>query len=283
MFGGALTLGELLCKKKIWYPISFAFLHFNLLLCRLSSLLSFYPPIRPYYYYITMVKYGKSLLAAALVVGSTSAFVAPSNVARQTSRVYMSDEAPTPPAAPPAPEKTTAIVAINEETVEFTAGLLGGAAGFLIGGPVLGAVGAAAANYASKTDAEVGEVLSAVSKTSIEVFNYFSKLDSKYEVLDKAKVQLENALDKVKSTDGANPETIDKIESALSSTNAKISEINDEYDLVGTGMTALGVVGDLVEKAIIKAGELNEEYSLSEKATAALSDAVDKAKASATK
>lgn len=231
-----------------------------------------------------MVKYGKSLLAAALVVGSTSAFVAPSNAAaRQTSRIYMSDEAPTPPAAPPAPEKTTAIVAINEETVEFTAGLLGGAAGFLIGGPVLGAVGAAAANYASKTDAEVGEVLSAVSKTSIEVFNYFSKLDSKYEVLDKAKVQLENALDKVKSTDGANPETIDKIESALSSTNAKISEINDEYDLVGTGMTALGVVGDLVEKAIIKAGELNEEYSLSEKATAALSDAVDKAKASATK
>merc|ERR1719253_2496952 len=230
-----------------------------------------------------MVKYGKSLLAAALVVGSTSAFVAPSNVARQTSRVYMSDEAPTPPAAPPAPEKTTAIVAINEETVEFTAGLLGGAAGFLIGGPVLGAVGAAAANYASKTDAEVGEVLSAVSKTSIEVFNYFSKLDSKYEVLDKAKVQLENALDKVKSTDGGNPETVQKIESALASTTAKIEEINDEYDLVGTGMTALGVIGDLVEKAVVKAGELNEEYQLSSKALSALSDAAGSAKAAASK
>jgi len=45
-------------------------------------------------------------------------------------------------------------------------------------------------------------------------------------------------------------------------------------------MTALGVVGDLVEKAIIKAGELNEEYQLSSKATVALSDAVEKAKAS---
>ena len=43
-------------------------------------------------------------------------------------------------------------------------------------------------------------------------------------------------------------------------------------------MTALGVIGDLVEKAIIKAGELNEEYSLSDKAAAALSDAIEKAK-----
>ncbi len=124
----------------------------------------------------------------------------------------------------------------------------------------------------------MGEVLSAVSKTTIEIYNYFAKLDSKYEVLDKAKAQLESALDKVKSSENANPETIEKIESALSNTNKKIREINDEYDLVGTGMTALGVVGDLVEKAIIKAGELNEEYSLSSKAMAAINDAVEKAK-----
>ena len=192
----------------------------------------------------------------------------------------MSDEAaPAAPEAPPAPVKTTAIVPVNEETVEFTAGLLGGVVGFAVGGPVLGAIGAAAANYASKTDAEVGEILSAVSKSSIEIFNYMSKLDSKYEVLDGAKTQLETALAKVKSSESANPETIEKIEAALSKTNSKIKEINDEYDLVGTGMTALGVVGDLVEKAIIKAGELNEEYQLSSKATAAISDAVEKAKA----
>ena len=218
-------------------------------------------------------------IVASLLVGSAAAF-APAPFARTTSAIRMSDDAPGPPPEAPPAVKTTAIVPINEETVEFTAGLLGGVVGFSIGGPVLGALGAAAANYASKTDAEVGEVLSAVSKTSIELFNYFSKLDSKYEVLDQAKGQLEGALDKVKSADGANPETIDKIESALGKTNAKISEINDEYDLVGTGMTALGVVGDLVEKAIIKAGELNEEYQLSSKATVALSDAVEKAKAS---
>jgi hypothetical protein len=228
-----------------------------------------------------MVKYGK-LLVSALVVGSASAFApSPLGSIRRAAPLRMSDtEAPpAPPAkAPPAP-KSSAIVAINEETVEFTAGLLGGVVGFALGGPVLGAIGAAAANYAAKTDAEVGEILSAVSKTSIEIFNYFSKLDSKYEVLDKARAQLEVALDKVKKSDTANPETVEKIESALSSTNAKIKEINDEYDLVGVGMTALGVVGDLVEKAIVKAGELNEEYQLSSKAADALKEAVDKAKA----
>ena len=48
---------------------------------------------------------------------------------------------------------------------------------------------------------------------------------------------------------------------------------------MGVGMTALGVVGDLVEKAIVKAGELNEEYQLLSKAADALKEAVDKAKA----
>ncbi|KAL7518057.1 hypothetical protein ACHAWX_002915 [Stephanocyclus meneghinianus] len=223
-----------------------------------------------------MVKYGN--IIAALLVGSVSAF-APAGQRLHAFRTVlcMSEEPSASPVA--SPIKSGAIVPINEETVEFTAGILGGVVGFALGGPVLGAIAAAAANYASKTDAEVGEVLSAVSKTSIEIFNYFSKLDSKYQVLDKAKKQLETALDKVKASDSANPETIEKIESALKNTNSKIREINDEYDLVGTGMTALGVVGDLVEKAIIKAGELNEEYQLSGKAMKAITEAVEKAKA----
>ena len=218
------------------------------------------------------MKYGQ-LLISAIAIGLASAFVPPAasvGIRRASmSSLSMSDEGA---------KSSSAIVAINEETVEFTAGILGGVVGFALGGPVLGAIGAAAANYASKTDAEVGEILSAVSKTSIEIFNYFSKLDAKYEVLAKAKGQLEVALEKVKTSETTDPETIMKIESALSSTNAKIKEINDEYDLVGVGMTALGVVGDLVEKAIVKAGELNEEYQLSSKASDALKEAIEKAK-----
>ena len=173
-------------------------------------------------------------------------------------------------------------MAIKEETVEFTAGLIGGVAGFAVGGPLLGAVGAAAANYVSKqSENEAGEIVGAVSKSALEIYNYLATLDDKYEVLGAAASSLESALIKLKSQDKIDPAAIEKVESALASTQAKISEVNDEYDLVGSGLTALGVVGDLVEKTVKKVGELNEEYQLTDKAKVALSSAVDKAKAAA--
>jgi phage-related minor tail protein len=175
------------------------------------------------------------------------------------------------------------LVAIKEETVEFTAGILGGVAGFVVGGPVLGAIGAATANYVSKMDNEATEVVGAVSKSALEVYNYLATLDNKYEVLGSAQSSLESALDKLKSQNQIDPAAIEKVENALASTKTKIEEVNDEYDLVGSGMTALGVVGDLVEKTIKKVGELNEEYELTDKAKTALSSAVEKAKDAATK
>ena len=188
-------------------------------------------------------------------------------------------EAPAPaPAAAPAAPTGGALVPIKQETVEFTAGILGGVAGFAVGGPVLGAIGAAAANYASKTGGEVSDVIQAVSKSSIQVFNYLAGLDAKYEVLNKAKKSLESSLESLKKQESVDPATVEKVEKALANTKAKITEINDEYDLVGGATTALGVIGDLVEKAIKKAGELNEEYKLTDKATSSLKTAVDKAK-----
>mmetsp|Transcript_10503 Transcript_10503/g.13316 ORF Transcript_10503/g.13316 Transcript_10503/m.13316 type:complete len:240 (-) Transcript_10503:213-932(-) len=234
-----------------------------------------------------------TLLIALAAVGSASAF-APAPSRAFVSRPLFSEEgeAETPaavapvedvPPATPTPAPAGALVPIKEETIEFTAGLIGGVVGFVVGGPIIGAIGAAAANYASKTDQEVGEVLQAVSKSSIEVYNYLATLDAKYEVLNKAKNSLEDALEKVKSADNVDPATVKKVETALENTTAKISEINEEYDLVGAGQTALGVIGDLVEKAVKKAGELNSEYQLTDKAKDALSGAVDKAKSATSK
>lgn len=170
------------------------------------------------------------------------------------------------------------LVAIKEENVEFTAGIIGGIAGFAIGGPVIGAIGAAAANYAAKTDNEVSDIISAVSKSSIEVYNYLVKLDDRYELLTKAKASLESALAKLKSNESVDNETVKKVEAALATTTAKISEINEEYDVVGAGVTAFGVFGDLIEKAVTKAGELNEEYKLTDKALTSLNKASTLAK-----
>jgi len=227
-----------------------------------------------------------SLLLMALV--PASAFVAsPSRpFVRPTSGLYMSEpiaevkEVKEVKVEKKAAPTGGAIVPIKEETVQFTAGLVGGVVGLAVGGPVLGALAAALANYASKSDSEVGEVVSAVSKSSIEVYNYLAKLDTKYELLEKAKKSLEDALEKVKSSQSVDPDTVKKVETALESTTSKIKQVNEEYDLVGAGVTALGVVGDLVEKAIKKVGELNSEYKLTDKALSAVDQAVEKAKKS---
>merc|ERR1712241_1522345 len=146
------------------------------------------------------------------------------------------------------------------------------------GGPGLAAFAAAATNYVSKSDDnEAAVIVSAVSKKSIEAYNYLAKLDNKYELLGSARNNLENALDDLKSRDNVDPEIVRKVETALSSTKSKIEEVNDEYDLVGSGVVALGVLGVLIEKTVAKVGELNEEYQLTDKAKAALSSAVEKA------
>jgi hypothetical protein len=227
-----------------------------------------------------------SLLPLALALSQTAAFVPQQRAfLRPAVQTFMSDQEEAAPVAAPAaapaaaPDaKSSALVLINEETVEFTAGIIGGAAGFVIGGPVVAAIGAAAANYVSKAEGEAGEIIGSVSKSAIEIYNYLANLDGKYELLQKAKTSLQSALDKLKSQDSVDPEAVKKLEAALESTKSKISEINDEYDLVGSGMTALGVLGDLVEKTVKKVGELNEEYSLTNKAKEALNGAVSKAK-----
>ncbi|GKY98417.1 hypothetical protein MPSEU_000799200 [Mayamaea pseudoterrestris] len=229
-----------------------------------------------------------ALSTTLLLFSSVSAFAPQQHQQRAFVALRMSDSetpvkaAPKPPSASSSSSSTGgALVPIKEETVEFTAGLIGGFAGLVIGGPFLAAIGAATANYLSKMDGEATDVVQAVSKSSIQVYNYLSTLDSKYEVLSKAKAQLEKALNSLKSQDSVDPDAVAKVEKALSSTTNKIKEINDEYDLVGAGSTALAVVGDLVEKAVKKAGELNEEYQLTQKATDSLEKAVNKAKAAA--
>jgi hypothetical protein len=217
------------------------------------------------------MKFVSAVAATALMASTASAFMPASQRAFTMRPLQMSDSEDQP----------GALVPIKEETVEFTAGIIGGIAGFAIGGPLLGAIGSAASNYVSKMDGDVGTVIKAVSKSGIQVFNYLASLDKKYEVVNKAKASLENSLSKLKAQDTLDPEAIAKVEAALETTRSKIKEINDEYDLVGGGVTALGVIGDLVEKALKKAGELNDEYKLTEKASASLSGAVEKAKKAA--
>ena len=121
--------------------------------------------------------------------------------------------APAPPSPPSSSTSTGgALVAISEDSVQFTAGVLGGVAGFALAGPVGATIGAGFANFASKTvEDDVGDVIKTLSKTSLEVYNYMVKLDNKYTVLKKAQDTLQSTYDGIKDSDSVDPETIQKV------------------------------------------------------------------------
>ena len=54
--------------------------------------------------------------------------------------------------------------------------------GFFVGGPVLAAVLAVAANYGSKQENEAGEAMRGISANAIEAFNFLTNINSKYDV-----------------------------------------------------------------------------------------------------
>ena len=146
---------------------------------------------------------------------------------------------------------------------------------------MFGALSAALVNYVSKQDNEVGDVARGVGKVALDVFNFLTKLNNKYDLTDKAGTAAIDAIDKVKEKDAEG--VLDKVEDALATTTDKLSALNDEYDLVGKGKQVLWVAGDLSEKAIMKGIELNDEYDLVDKAVDAGKEAVEKAKESAAK
>ena len=65
-----------------------------------------------------------------------------------------------PPAAPAARSTLrmagdAELVPVNEDSIKTSSAVTAGGAGFLVGGPVFGAITAAAGNYAAKQDSEV--------------------------------------------------------------------------------------------------------------------------------
>jgi len=198
---------------------------------------------------------------------------------------------PTPPTPKPVKTKASssifpdasegAIIAINQETVEFTSGVLGAALALAFGAsPVLAVVAAAAANYISKKEdlGELNEFVNGLSTASLNTFNWFGKLDSKYTILGKLTDTLDKSIEQLKNSEGESAETIKKIEETVSKTTKQIQTLADELDVVEGGKQVLGAVGDVLEAGIDKAVDANEEYKLTDRAAEAAKKAVDKVK-----
>lgn len=174
-----------------------------------------------------------------------------------------------------------AIIPINAETVEFTSGILGGAVALALGAsPVFAVVAAAATNYISKKEdlGEVNEFVQAISKASLNTFNWFAKLDSKYTILGKLSDTLDKSLNDLKNAEGESAETYKKIEATVSKTTKQLQQLADDIDLFEGSKQALGAVGEVLETGIDKAVDANKEYKLTERAAGAAKKAIEKAK-----
>jgi hypothetical protein len=183
-----------------------------------------------------------------------------------------------------------AIVPINESTVQFTAGALGGAAGLIVGGPILGIITASVFNYLSRKEEDKSaaaaastaattspkKIVDTASQTALLAYNYVAQFEKKNKIVDSIFKFLERMTDKAKEADTPAAEALVTLETTLGGIANKVEELNDDYDIVGGVGTVLDSIGDLVEISVDKVVELNDEYKFTNRAVDAVKVVVGK-------
>lgn len=158
---------------------------------------------------------------------------------------------------PDAPEPNTPkgveLVPLDKTNIENAAAVTGGILGFVLGGPVLGAVFAAVTNFVSKKDGESGEALRGVGKTVIESYNFLNKINTKYSVTNQVGETVSKAVGSVET----DSDILDKVKSTYATATSKFTELNKEYDLISKGKEAVVAASTLSDAAIEKTIELN--------------------------
>jgi hypothetical protein len=151
------------------------------------------------------------------------------------------------------PSKRTDLVPLEKANIESAAALTGGVLGFAVGGPVVGLILAAVSNYVSKKDSDAGTALRGFGTSAIESWNFVRTLDGKYDVSGAVSTQV-NKL--VVSGEGES-EGFKKVTKTWNDITLKITEISDEYDILGKAKQVVTATGDLTDAALEKLAELN--------------------------
>ena len=156
------------------------------------------------------------------------------------------------------PSSRTDLVPVEKANIENAAAVSGGIVGFAIGGPALGLILAALANYASKKEgSDYGVALRGFGKTVIESYNFLITLNNKYDATGAASSKLDNFLTSAE----IQSEGFGKFTKTVGSVGTKVQEINGEFDLVGKGKQIVIAASTLSDAALEKLEELNAKVS----------------------
>ncbi len=107
-------------------------------------------------------------------------------------------------------------------------------------------------------DGESGEALRGVGKTVVESYNFLTKLNTKYGLTGKVTDSIGKAISGIE----VESEALQKVTSTYSTVSSKVSELNQEYDLVSKGKEVIAATAALSDAAIDKVIELNEKVCL---------------------
>ena len=165
------------------------------------------------------------------------------------------------------------LIPLEKKNVENASAVTTGFLGFVIVGPVGAIILAAIANYAAKKDSDLGVALQGIGKTVIESVNYLKKLNSKYELTDKAADSVSKAVSSISETDS---EVMSTIKTTVGTVVEKVQQLDKEYDLVSKGSMALDAASNLSDIALEKVDELNKKYDFVETSKKLVNTAVEK-------
>lgn len=135
--------------------------------------------------------------------------------------------------------------------MQSAAAVTGGILGLVLFGPFGAVALAAITNFVSKKDDEAGEALRGLGKTVIESYNFLKKLNGKYDVTGKVVSSVDSAIDSSEN------ETIETVKKTITNVSSKVSDLNNEYNLVGKASDAIKVSSSLFSSYIKRLTHIN--------------------------
>lgn len=151
-------------------------------------------------------------------------------------------------------EKTYEIVPVDKTNSVNAVAVTSAFLGYVLGGPLLAAILAAITNYVAKKEDDIpAEALRGVGKSVVESYNFLNKLNAKYSLTDK----LGETVNKAVSSIDSESDTLSKVKETYASTAEKVSELNNEFDIVGTGKKVVIAAATVTDATIDKVVEWN--------------------------
>ena len=156
-------------------------------------------------------------------------------------------------------EKTFEIVPADKTNSVNAAAVTSAFLGYVLGGPLFAAILAAITNYVAKKEDDIpAEALRGVGKTVVESYNFLNKLNAKYSLTDK----LGETVSKAVSSIDSDSETLSKVKETYATTAEKVAELNNEFDLVGTGKKVVVAAATVSDATIDKVVEWNAKVGI---------------------